>query len=99
MHLSIYIYHTVDNVILRLEPPRTTGTMHSLLETYDLKSPIRRKGVPRAGKRIRDLPTPTVSCPTKHQTNSHSIYAEDLVQTHAGSVFYSYWVALSSLEM
>ena len=34
------------------------------------------------GIRVRDTPTATVGSPTK--TRSHHIYAEDLVQTHAG---------------
>lgn len=36
MHLSIYSYHIVDNVVLRprLEPPRTAGAVQSPGETY-----------------------------------------------------------------
>jgi hypothetical protein len=43
------------------------------------------KGDPRAGKRVRDIPTPTVRSPTKALKN-HSLYAGSLVQAHLYSV-------------
>ena len=50
------------------------------------RQPSRRKRVPRAGRRVRDTPTPTVRSPTKTQANKLNMYAEDLGQTRSGSM-------------
>ena len=50
------------------------------------RQPSRRKGVLRAEKESRTPPLPVLGAPHKHQANNHNIYAEDIVQTHAGSV-------------
>jgi hypothetical protein len=42
--------------------------------------------VSRLGKRVIDTPAPTICSPRKHKANSHNIYEDDLVQTHAGPV-------------
>lgn len=39
----------------------------------------RKKRVPNADKQIRDTAASIVRSPTKHQANSHNIYAENLV--------------------
>lgn len=46
------------------------------------KQPNSSKRVPRADKSQRNKPPPTGGNSTKHQTNSHNLFAEDLVQTH-----------------
>lgn len=43
-----------------------------------------RKGISKAGKRVRNMPTLTIRSPTKHQANRHQIYEENLVQINAG---------------
>lgn len=48
---------------------------------------IRRKRVPGARKRVRDMyPLLLLGDPQEHQAHSHSIFTEGLVQIHAGPV-------------
>jgi hypothetical protein len=44
-------------------------------------NPVKGKAFQRISK---CTPVSTVRIPIKHQDNSHNIYAEDLVRTHAG---------------
>ena len=40
---------------------------------------LKEDSIPETGKRVKDMPTPTVRSPQKCQANSHNLYAEDLV--------------------
>lgn len=63
-----------DTIIQGESPPNKTWESNAVGEN-----------VPRADKRVEDSPTPIVRNSTKTETNNHSKYAEDLLQTHAGS--------------
>lgn len=50
----------------------------------ELSNPVRVKGSQEQAKESGTLLFPLSGVPQKHQANSHSMYAEDPAQTHAG---------------
>lgn len=57
----------------------------------------RRKRVRRVGKKSRNTPFLLSGVPQNHQVYSHSIYAEDPAETHAGSAI-AVFVSVSLLD-
>jgi hypothetical protein len=53
--------------------------------------------VTRVGKTVQNTPVLTVRSSIKHQANSLNLYAEDLVNTHAGSMI-AVFINLSGYE-